>query len=159
MPRKSVGTVTRLPPDFYWRRMMGGVMAVTGAGANLTYVGLNNNASAGANLWVCGFSFTTGASANCVMEIENQQPFLALGNQNSLWSLQRPSYGVIGSQKSPACFGKEIGQIGPIFGWGYWPYEWPCAILAPGYTFWLHTSAAAVDLTASFWWYEMDGDE
>jgi len=156
VPKRAIkGVITRHIPAWVEAKMYGGTVIQGGVGGQIPYVELYNSSTNGGLIYVWGCNFSVSNSSNCVFEWYSGKHQTAAGGQQSIWSGQASGYGVVGSFSSPTCIGNEFYNLATnVNVQSFWPHNYPCCIISPGYSFGVHGNNANTTLTGGFFWHE-----
>ncbi|SRR5216684_4967651 len=159
MPRsfqRPPGVLSRLTPDWFARSGAAGCATANPGAGQFGVVSLFNNDTAGRPIYVYGVYVITFGAAACDMQIFHG-PFGtfnyaggALYSGFGTGSISGNTY--VGNSVTTQ-IGYDIGEIGVRNGAMYWPYSWPCAILAGGDSLLVVGLNPAVSFLAGFWWF------
>ena len=152
--RAAKFTVTRNLPSWFSRQMMGGRVAQAGVAGQVTYAELYNDSTNGSDLYLWGLSWYSNPGDEGVPEwYKGKNQTGAAGGQFPLLSGAPVQSGVVGGFTNVTCVGNEIGSVVcPTANSMFWPYDFPIAIIAPGYSFGIHTAGTGELVRVGFWW-------
>ena len=148
------GIDSRLPPDWFYDRMTGADCFVGAVAAQFSYIGLFNDDNAGRSLYCYGLSFNTSPAGNVVIEkIQGKQA--GASNLTTFGTTKLDAAKQAGQPytfSNASCVGTHIGQLIGIQGQGQWNYDWPWAVVPPGMSVLLQSSAVNSLIAAGLWW-------
>ena len=156
MPRKPLGTYARSTGDWYQHGARGFAFQVSAAAAQFSYIGLFNNSTTGAYLFVLALNAWATNSSSVVLEYTQGSGGLTL--QTTQQMQVDPLSSVIAGQlftgHTAVCIGTEFYWISnpaspSVFDW---QHDFPIAAIPPGWMFTVHPTNTNCLLNVGMMW-------
>ena len=134
------------------------------AAGQFSYLGVFNNATDGSYLFIQSLRYTHLAITDTVfVGTVGGNPLSSTFSGNQLDPGMGAGYGLMGGLQSASDLllvvlgaGPASAELGSHSTTFYdWPFDFPAAVLPPGYTCLLQTHAQNQDLGGTFWWYSL----
>lgn len=154
--RRPPGTYARGTPDWFAMQGSGACGFITAGATTFGSVSLFNDDNAGRPLFVHGLYVVITGNSLVDMQAVHGPVGARVNLGGPLYTPYGPAFypgQIYAGNNATQQLGRDMGHIGIVNGSQFWPYAFPVAIVAAGWSFVLIADQVNIAITASFWWF------